>query len=162
MAKIPKVATPKIDLTQITGAAAKAAQTATKAAQQNRYQRLSREEWSKMTAAERRAYHKQQMKAIRTDRRTLAKGQRQARRDIKAGQASELAIHQTIRQGIAEIASLGAEGVGSYAITKGTSSPNAISQNVTGGIKDSDETDDEKSQTGNGPLAKAHLGRKEE
>lgn len=147
-----------LDLNKVTGAAAKAASAATQAGKGLKIRRLSKSDMLKMTPEQIKAYYQQERKALRSDTRALKKSQRQARRDIKAGQASELAIHQTIRQGIAEFAGVGAEGVGSYAITKGSSSANAVTQNVNGGVETEKPS---KEDPGNGPLA-SYPGRDEE
>lgn len=154
-----------MSFSQTPGIGAHLARQAVASAQKNALPTLTKEQIKNMTPEQIEKYN---AKRARVNNRLVRKTQRYGRRAAKLDQSLELKqaqlVHGTIRQGLAELAGIGSEGVGGYAITKGVESANAVKQNTSGGMKD-DEPDTESVDVtgGNGPVARgAKRGRREE
>lgn len=142
--------------------------TLNKMAMKNGLKPLSPEKLKGMTKQQINQYLKVARKVQRMNREDRRNSSRTFRRNAKAVASENLKqselMHGTIRQGLAELGTLGTEGIGAglgSAISRGQSAANAITQNTSGGTVEKDNKDDESNSTEQGPVY-AYKGRKED
>lgn len=106
---------------------------------------LTASQVQRMSRGEINAYIRSGRKVARINRKSFKKDSREVRRNARTEANAQFKekklLHGTIRQGFAEMASLGASGIGTAYSNAVTGAKNAISQNTSGGTNDTTDTD---------------------